>query len=156
MHWRQSMMASAEAMGLGLLRPVGEPETVLVAEDDEELREEIAAELRSCGLKVIEVEDGFELEDYLAGALIPGARLARPDLIVSEARMPGLGGLGGLEVLRHLQGTESATPFIVIAPNGDAETFEEAEKLGADYVVEKPVNFDDLRLAVFEAEAAYG
>ena len=144
------MIARAQATGVLPKRPSREPETVLVAEDDDELREEIAADLRRHGLKVIEVEDGLELEDYLDDALTPGALLARPDLIVSEANLPGG---GGLDALRHLRGNAFAAPLIVIAPNGDADAFEEAEALGAEYVVEKPIDFDDLRLAIFEADA---
>ncbi len=142
-------VACAVGMRQAVMAP--EPETVLVAEDDDELRERIAADLRSQGLRVVEVEDGLELEDYLTDSFAPGARVARPDLVVSEARMPGV---SGLTVLRHLREGASALPFIVLSPEGDADSFEEAETLGAEYVVEKPFAVEDLRLVVLDTEVA--
>lgn len=153
MHWKPATNEGLPSMGFGLAEPSREPETVLVAEDDDVLREEIVAELTGHGLRVIEVEDGLELEDYLVASQVPGTHLYRPNLIVLEAEMPGL---SGLDVLRHLRAAGALTPFILITASGDAEAFEEAELLGAEYIVEKPFDLEDLSLAVYEAEAANG
>jgi CheY-like chemotaxis protein len=122
-------------LGFGLTSSTHEPETVLVAEEDDELREEIVAELSGRGLRVIEVEDGLELEDYLVASQVPGTQLYRPSLLVLDAQMPGV---SGLDIVRHLRDSGQLTPFILITGPGDSEAFEEAELLGAEYVVEKP------------------
>jgi DNA-binding response OmpR family regulator len=125
-----------------------QPSTVLLAEEDPELRESMAEHLRHEGYRVIEVEDGLELEDYLE-ALESGA-LLRPDVIVSAVAMQGH---TGLEVLARLRGKPSSPPVIQLSSAGDWSSFHEAERLGADYVFEKPLDVDDLSAAIFSVAA---
>ena len=118
-----------------------DPQTVVLAEADDDLREQLADELRNDGYQVIELADGFELEDYLSSALAPDGHCMPPDIIVSDAQMPGT---SGLEVLAHLRADRSMTPFIVINSAGDLSTYEKAESLGADFVLETPLDIDEL------------
>ena len=83
-----------------------EPQTVLLAEPDEALRDQAAAALREDGFEVIEVEDGLELRDYLEALRIP-SRLAVPDIIVSETSLPGE---SALFVLAQLRQRDRVTP----------------------------------------------
>jgi CheY-like chemotaxis protein len=100
---------------------------------------------------VVEVEDGFELSDYvemLRGQ--QGGSLAPPDLIVSDVRMPGC---TGLEVLARLRQRGLECPVLLLSAFADAETHAEARRLGARALLDKPVDLDVLRAAV---DAAVG
>jgi DNA-binding NtrC family response regulator len=69
-------------------------------------------------------------------------RCRPPDVLVSDVRMPGL---GGLDVLRGLRHCEWANPVILITAFGDEATHLEAVRLGAAAVLDKPFDVDDLR-----------
>ncbi len=58
-------------------------------------------------------------------------------------------GWNGLAVLQHLRREDWAMPFIVITAFGDEDTHQEASRLGAAAVFDKPFDVDDLRTAVF-------
>jgi CheY-like chemotaxis protein len=118
---------------------------VLLAEEDEALRESLAAGLRREGCVVIEVEDGLELEDYLEAALSPGSHLIPPDVIVSEINMAGY---SGIEVLEHLRAREEEIRFILMSSQIDADQYLRAEELGADLILIKPIDVDELVQAV--------
>jgi DNA-binding response OmpR family regulator len=117
--------------------------TILLAEDDDEMRHMLEAELRADGYVVFPVNDGTEMLEALSEA----SRLpsAAPDVIVMDVRMPGYSGLHVLAALRAAQWT---TPVILITAFGDARLHEEAAKLGADVVFDKPFDVDDLRTAL--------
>jgi CheY-like chemotaxis protein len=119
---------------------------VLVAEDDVELRRLIAGVLRQDGIDVIEATDGAHMLDLLAAAFVDARGELMPNLIVSDIRMPGP---SGIEVLAGLRGSGFQLPFLVITAFGDEETHARAYQLGADAVLDKPVDMDDLLLNVW-------
>lgn len=114
--------------------------SILVAEDDAEMRRAIVDALRKEGYAVVVASDGRELL----------ARLVRPhpidtiDLIVTDVQMPGCTGLELMEVLRE---AEWDTPMIVMTAFGDRETRERAEELGA-VMLDKPFRLDVLMKAI--------
>jgi DNA-binding response OmpR family regulator len=121
-----------------------ETATVLLAEEDDGLRALMARCLRDDGYRVVEVEDGLELSDYLLSS--EQGELAPPDVIISALAMSGE---SALEVLRRYCDRPSAPPVIAFCSQGDRSGFLEAEQMGADYVFEKPLSLDELRDAVF-------
>ena len=114
---------------------------ILLAEDDPELRSLIASQLRSAGYEVHEARNGGELIDFVANTLLFAARLAKPALIITDVRMPGL---TGLEVIHGIQRARYGAPVIVITAFGSAETHERARELGALEVFDKPFDIDEL------------
>jgi len=118
--------------------------TVLIADEDDALREATAEELRAWGYRVIEVEDGLELEDYLDA--MEDGQLAFPDVVVSAVAMHGHTGLEVLERLRSHTG--QTTSFIFLGDRGDWTTVEAADRLGAEFLFEKPYDADALRAAI--------
>ncbi|RKH68521.1 response regulator [Corallococcus llansteffanensis] len=124
------------------------PVRILVAEDDDAMRALLVRTLRRAGYVVVEVEDGFELGDYLAMMRGQGGTLAPLDLIVSDVRMPGRTGLEALERLRD-QGV--SCPVLLLSAFADEETHAEALRLGARQLLDKPVDLDVLKEAVREA-----
>ncbi len=125
------------------------PTTVLVADDDDDLRDLIAETLRSDGYTVVEARDGCEALDYLTYALdIPALR---PDILLTDVRMPRLSGLGVLEALKM---AEVIVPTVVMTMLEDESGRAVAKRLGAVGVLRKPFDVDDLRTALLNAERA--
>lgn len=117
---------------------------VLVAEDQEEMRTLLRRALERRGYDVVEAPDGPQL----VRAIVDGLRASEtqvPDLIVTDVRMPGY---SGLEVLARLRREGWTTPFILITAFGDAQLHEEAARLGAACVLNKPFAMEDLCAAV--------
>ena len=115
------------------------PSTVLVAEDDADSRRLVVDALQGEGYRVIEVENGRQLAKCLAD--MKGKLCPRPDLVISDIRMPGH---TGLDVLAALRESDWAMPVILITAFGDHQTHEEARRLGAATVLNKPFDLDDM------------
>jgi DNA-binding response OmpR family regulator len=120
---------------------------VLLAEDDAAFRRLIASVLEEDGYEVVEAEDGVALLACIESVLT--VRRERPGgfLVVADVRMPGLGGLDVLAILRCAKRT---TPVILITAFGDEPTHAEGRELGAVAVFDKPFDVDRLRAAVRE------
>ena len=87
--------------------PSGAGHTVLVVDDNADLRALVAESLRKLGsFTVITAEDGVQgLERYFA---------VRPDCVVIDVVMPGL---DGYQLIRALRGdpASSATPLVILS-----------------------------------------
>lgn len=110
---------------------------IVLAEDDSELRRLLATKLRKRGYDVVDMGTGERLAQYL----IVEGRLADTDLIVSDIRMPGL---SGMDMLAYLRIRGEFPPVVLITGFGDWRVHEEAMKLGALTVFDKPLDLDDL------------
>src|SRR4051812_26056380 len=78
-----------------------EPEAVLLADEDEAQRSFLGQALRKDGYLVVEVDDGFELEDYIDLALCDEHVARVPNVIICEAEMAGISGADVLLDLRR-------------------------------------------------------
>src|SRR5687768_9835744 len=106
---------------------------VIVADDDEALRELLGHRLRQSGLWVTEARDGQELLRILAGLDDDDA----PALLITDVHMPGASGLTGLTELRRRW---PQAPAIVITAFRDDKVDARARALGADLVLDKPLD----------------
>lgn len=104
--------------------------------------------LRSDGYDVVEVPDGGGVLDVLVRTLADELSLRDFDVIITDVRMPGF---SGMDVLRAVRDLPQAPPVIVMTAFGNKETHREADRLGADAVLDKPFDLDDLRRAVERA-----
>jgi len=125
--------------------PGARPPRVIVAEDDADVRRLVAVALRPLGYEIIEARTGAEVLDAIGGSLISRATDDRPDVIISDIRMPGL---TGMEILAGLRQLNWPTVFVLMTAFADQETREEAQRLGADAFFAKPFDVDDLMTAV--------
>lgn len=125
---------------------------VLLAEDDRELRDLLGWALRAWGYRVSEVQDGAELLDRLTTARAAGDDV---DIVITDVRMPKV---GGLEALGWLQEFGSALPAVVITGFGDRNLHAEAKRLGAWAVLDKPFDLEALGavVAALRAEQSGG
>jgi DNA-binding response OmpR family regulator len=112
--------------------------TILICEDDENLRQLIRVVLDG-RYRFVEAQDGYE-------ALELALRL-RPDLIILDLMLPGTSGLEVLTQLRE-QLPVAETRVVVLSAWGHAD--QAALSAGADRFVPKPFEPDELRSIVNE------
>jgi CheY-like chemotaxis protein len=118
---------------------------VLLAEDDEVIRDILASSLRRDGIEVIEARNGKELKGFVDAGWIRDGRPQMPDVIVSDVYMPEM---GGLEVLAAVRQVSATTPVILISAYGDAATRAEAQRLGVTAFFDKPFELADLETCI--------
>jgi DNA-binding response OmpR family regulator len=118
---------------------------VLVADGDASLRRAIGLALRRDGHAVFEAQDGIELIDLIAGMLKGERARDGAVVVVAGTATPGL---GALDVLAILRCAAFQTPVIVLSPDDDLETRDEARALGAIPISDRPLDLDALRAAV--------
>jgi len=114
--------------------------TVLVAEDDVEMRGLMVTTFQRAGFAVIEARDG--LEAYALAR--PGADAPPPSAVVSDVWMPGGTGLQLVRVLRRAQVT---VPVILLSGFAAEDARREAKELGA-VLLAKPIDLDVLAAVV--------
>ena len=110
---------------------------LLIVDDDRTFRLSTAALLRQDGHEVVEAPDGTHAVDLLKESSF--------DLILLDLRMPGLDGIGIVEVLRTWG---DDTPILMISGFGTVETAVDALHKGADDFLTKPVEPDVLSARV--------
>ncbi len=111
-----------------------EQRMVIVVDDSDEVRDVLTMLLEGEGFRVLPVEDG-------ESALIM-ARRARPALITLDIRLPGE---DGAEVLRRLKSDPDTSDIPVIVLSGQDNMGEIGESLGADGVLGKPFELEDVQ-----------
>jgi two-component system nitrogen regulation response regulator GlnG len=126
------------------------PLRVLVADDDDDLRAFVTEALRADGCATVEARDGAELLTILREAL--DNPTLRPDVIVTDVKMPGMSGFGVLVALRRAHWD---LPVVMMTVVTDESIHTVAKRLGAVGVLHKPFDTDDLVTAVRNAKAAH-
>lgn len=108
---------------------------ILIIDDDDAYRQSIARLLKSYGFIVFEAADGQ--------TGIETATTEKPDIILADVVMPRLRGIEMIRRLRLQMGT-LLIPVVVITGVHDVRYRIEAYQAGADAVMEKPVDPDEL------------
>lgn len=119
--------------------------TILLVEDDDDMREMLAAALRADGYTLIEAADGDDAIEWLGLGALDGEPRRWPSLLVSDVRLPYL---SGLDILEGLALAGKRLPIVMITGFGDPETHERALALGATCVLDKPFGLTAFRFAV--------
>ncbi|MBP3273167.1 MAG: response regulator transcription factor [Ruminococcus sp.] len=103
---------------------------ILIAEDDEDIRELLTLYLENEGYRVITAENGVEA--------LSAAESERPDLALVDIMMPKM---NGYELTRHLRaGSMGSIPIIIIsAMTADSDKIIGLD-IGADDYITKPFN----------------
>jgi signal transduction histidine kinase len=112
---------------------------ILVIDDTDFIREDIATTLQFEGYETMTAEDG------LAG--IEKAKTERPDLILCDVSMPRLDGFGALEQIRKTDGIRTV-PFIFLTAKAEKADMRKGMELGANDYLTKPFTTDELINAV--------
>ncbi len=101
---------------------------ILVVDDEESVRQYLAAFLASEGYRVLSAEGGEE-----AIALLK--REISPSLVILDMMMPEM---DGLETLRKIREIDKDLPVVILSAMGQSNTVVQAMKLGASDYVTKP------------------
>ncbi len=113
--------------------------TILLIEDNEEIREN-AAEILSLGdYNVLTAPDGKE------GVAI--AQKEKPDVIICDIMMPVLDGYGVIQLLQKNPATQNI-PFIFLTAKAERAEMRKGMELGADDYITKPFTGTELLTAV--------
>jgi DNA-binding response OmpR family regulator len=107
--------------------------TILIIDDDAEIRASLRRGLALEGYAVVTAEDG---EDALRQA-----RASWPDLVVLDLLLPGL---PGLEVCRRLRAADPALPIVILSARDAVPDRVAGLEEGADDYLVKPFAFEEL------------
>ena len=130
----------------GALGRLRSERTILLIEDDEEMRKLLELVLVREGYDVVTVEDGDQALEWLGLCLYDGSLARVPAVIVSDVRLPQF---GGLELLEALLAAVDEVPVILLTGFPSDELYGEAFELGAARVLAKPFDMDALLGAVY-------
>ena len=109
--------------------------SILVIEDNKDIRENTAEILDLAGYKTFTAENGKKGVDI--------AIKEKPIVIVCDIMMPELDGYGVLHLLRKNENTQ-AIPFIFLTAKTERSDFRKGMEMGADDYITKP--FEDIEL----------
>ncbi len=103
--------------------------TVLLAEDDPDIRYLVTFKLRQSGHDIREFADGL--------SALASARRDIPDLAVLDVMMPGM---SGLDVCRELRGDPATAdiPIVILTARAQESDVEAGLAAGADEYIVKP------------------
>jgi two-component system NtrC family response regulator len=107
--------------------------TTLIADADAENRGLMCGALQTLAYRISEAEDAMEALDYL--------QTHEPDLVIADARLPGI---SGIELLRKVRGEHPATIVILLTAFATVPEAVETMRMGAHDYLTKPVDIDNL------------
>ncbi len=107
--------------------------TVLVVDDKELMRDSVAATLRRAGMDVLTACDGSAALEVIAQK--------RPDAVITDQKMPTM---GGIELLEQIRKIDEELPVIVMTAFGSIDSAVKAMRLGAFDYLTKPFEGDEL------------
>jgi len=113
---------------------------LLVVDDDEASCRLIRAMFASEGIDVDMAHDG------LAG--VERSVALPPDVVLLDMRLPGL---DGLQVLERLKAASPSVPVVMLTASRDVKAAVRATQLGAFDYLTKPIDYDEVSLAVRRA-----
>ena len=114
--------------------------TVMVVDDEENIREVLSSYLKSLGYAVVSAVDG---EDALTKF-----KRGNFDLIISDLLMPTV---DGLELLKKIREQDRNVIFLMITGYPSIETAVEAIKKGAYDYITKPFHMEDVKIRIERA-----
>lgn len=108
------------------------PKDILIAEDDDAIREILEDVLSSAGYRVIGAMDGLEALDWLS--------MVQVDLVIVDILLPRL---GGLELIQHLRQSSrwAEIPIMVLSAFADLERY---QSLPVEAVQLKPFHLSEI------------
>ena len=114
--------------------------SILVADDEENVRKLLGAVLRREGYQVALAADGVEAFERFCGL--------SPDVVLMDIRMPQR---DGMDTLRDIYATNPNATVILMTAYASVETAMEAIRQGAfDYII-KPFDLDEVKLLIRRA-----
>ncbi len=142
----QNMRGGAARALTAIANDVAPPQAprlrIVVAEDEDVARAELARLLQHEGFDVVSAKDG--------AAGFARVQDTAPDVLVTDLRMPGM---DGLELLRRARELDPELIVVVMTGFAEVDTAVRAMKGGAEHYLPKPLHVDELVLLVRRAIA---
>lgn len=110
--------------------------TVMVVDDDKDLREALTTSLGAEGYEVIEATGATQALESIRNRPV--------DVVISDVRMPGMDGIKLLQSIRN----ELKCPFFILMSGYSDVTSAKAKELGASAFFTKPFDVQEIRRAV--------
>lgn len=111
--------------------------TVLVVDDDEDIRSLLEDQLEMLGHKALTAANGYEC--------LKQVKTSKPDLIIMDIRMPLM---DGITTLKHLKADQVQIPVVIYSGYLDDDTIKLSDSLGARKAYSKPFTQADLQDAI--------
>ncbi|MCK5634162.1 MAG: response regulator [Anaerolineales bacterium] len=113
--------------------------TILIVDDNPIIRDSIDEILTLSGYTSLTAADGVEALEIMASH--------RPDLIISDIMMPRMDGYAFFDALKDIR-EWSTIPFIFLTARGEKTDIRRGYRMGADRYLVKPLELEDLLIAV--------
>ena len=107
--------------------------TLLIVDDESEIRAELAEYLEGKGYRVEQAADGLEALGKVAAAM--------PDVVITDLKMPRC---DGFELIRRLRAAPADRPIIPIAGTYSRVELDRAGDFGAQAIMRKPISLRQL------------
>lgn len=117
---------------------------VLLVDDEPELRRVLRRSLVRAGFEVVEASHGR--------AALELARQSSFDVVISDVRMPCM---GGLELLERLMLEEPELPVVLISGSSELPSRQSAVDIGAFDYLSKPIGLVDIQVVALQAVAMH-
>ena len=114
--------------------------TILIVDDEKSMRDFLKILLTKEGYEVIIAGDGNQALSALGKNSV--------DLVISDIRMPGM---GGLELLAKVKDESDDIPVIMITAFASPNDAVQAMKSGAYDYISKPFNVDEIKSVIYTA-----
>ncbi len=114
--------------------------SVLIVDDEADIREVFEIALADAGYRVLMAEDGKKAFDLF--------KKEGPPIVITDIKMPVM---GGIELLKQIKQENPDTEVLMITGHGDMALTIASLKFGAMDFITKPVNVDILELSVSKA-----
>jgi DNA-binding NtrC family response regulator len=116
------------------------PSSILIVDDEENMRFVISRALSGDGYDVSEATTGEQALDLIGKTT--------PDLVIMDQRMPGI---NGIDALTRIKKEHPRLPVILLTAHGNVESAVKAMKAGAADYLTKPFDLEELKLTVGRA-----
>ena len=113
---------------------------IWIADDDEAIRMVLEEGLKSAGLEIVTFADGEALIDALSED--------KPDLIISDIKMPGM---HGYDLLKHIKNNYDKLPVIIMTAFTDMQAAIDSYGGGAFEYIPKPFDLEEAIITVKKA-----
>lgn len=124
--------------------PKSLPWKIVLIDDEEDIRDVMSIALADAGYEVATAENG------IAG--LKRCQEVLPQIVITDIRMPGM---DGLQVLAEIKKKFSDIEVIVATAYGEMELAIRALQLDASDFINKPINDEELQLALKRAQDRY-
>jgi len=114
--------------------------TILVVDDEDDVRESVREVLSDEGYRVVDTADGARVLDLI--------RDEKPELVLLDIWMPQVDGIG---LLKEIKNHEPEINVVMVSGHGNIHTAVAATKYGAFDFIEKPVSLEGLLTTVQRA-----